>query len=107
MRAIFRNWQRLGHVPPVIDNDKARRSFDLRLLGEVLLNEEQRLFQAQLGVRLDDDQARVFAFACQQGSISLTDAKAVTGRTGPGAREVLDALVLQRLLQPLEGRNQI
>ncbi len=103
VRAIFRNWQRLGNVPPVIDNDRARKTFDLRLLGEELLNEEQRLFQAQLGVRLDDDQARVFAFAYQQGSISLTDAKAVTGRTGPGAREVLDALVLQRLLQPLGG----
>ena len=25
IRAIFRNWQELGHVPPVIDNDKTRR----------------------------------------------------------------------------------
>ena len=32
VRAIFRNWQRLGHVPPVIDNDRARKAFDLRLL---------------------------------------------------------------------------
>ncbi len=106
VRAIFRNWQRLGHVPPVIDNDKEKKSFTLRLVREELLGEEQRLFQAQLGVRLDDAQARLFAFACRNGGASLTDAKAVTGRSGPEARKVLGTLVVQRLLQPLgEGQG--
>ena len=103
VRAIFRNWQNLGHVPPVIGNDKARKAFELRLLREELLGEEQRLFQAQLGVRLDEAQARLFALACRQGGVSLTDAKAVTGRTGPAARTVLDTLAVQKLLRPLEG----
>lgn len=102
VRAIFRNWQRLGHVPPVIDNDKAKKTFELRLLREELLTEEQQLFQAQLGVRLDEAQARLFALACREGGVSLTDAKAVTGRNGPEARKVLDFLVLQLLLEPLE-----
>ena len=102
MRAIFRNWQNLGHVPPVIENDKAKKAFELLLLREELLSEEQRLFQSQLGVRLDEAQARLFAFACRQGSASLTDAKAVTGRTGPAARRVLDELVVQGILRPLE-----
>ena len=102
MRAIFRNWQNLGHVPPVVENDKAKKAFELRLLREELLNEEQRLFQAQLGVRLDEAQARLFAFACRQVSVSLTDAKAVTGQTGPAARTVLDTLVVQGLLRSLE-----
>ena len=102
MRAIFRNWQNLGHVPPVIENDKAKKAFELLLLREELLSEEQWLFQSQLGVRLDEAQARLFAFACRQGSASLTDAKAVTGRTGPAARTVLDELVVQGLLRPLE-----
>ena len=103
VRAIFRNWQNLGHVPPVIGNDKARKAFELRLLREELLGKEQRLFQAQLGVRLDEAQARLFALACRQGGVSLTDAKAVTGRTAPAARTVLDALVVQKLLRPFEG----
>ena len=103
VRAIFRNWQDLGHVPPVIGNDKARKAFELRLLREELLGEEQRLFQAQLGVRLDETQARLFALACRQDGVSLTDAKAVTGRTAPAARTVLDALVVQKLLRPFEG----
>ena len=101
VRAIFRHWQRLGHVPPVIDNDRARKTFELRLLREELLSEEQRLFQAQLGVRLDDAQARLFAFARRQGNASLADAKAVVGTTGPAAQEVLDSLVVQGLLRSL------
>ena len=95
MRAIFRGWQRLGHVPPVIDNDKARKSFELRLLRERLLSEEQHLLQAQLGVKLSETESRLFAFACRQGGASLTDAKAVTGQAGPGARKVLSALAVQ------------
>ena len=101
VRAIFRCWQRLGHVPPVINNDKARKTFELLLLREQLFSEEQQLLQAQLGVKLSEPQARLFAFACRQGGASLTDAKAVTGQAGPEARKVLNTLAVQRLLEPL------
>ena len=106
MRAIFRNWQSLGHVPPVIENDKARKAFELRLLRQELLSDQQQEFQAQLGVQLADEQARVFAFACRNGRVSLTDAKAVTGRPGPEAREVLGGLVVEDLLRPLDDGIQ-
>ncbi len=102
MRAICRSWSRLGRVPPVIDSDKAKKSFELCLLREELLTEEQLLFHAQLGVRLDEPEAQLFAFACREGSASLTDAKAVSGGTGPEARKVLETLVVQGLLQPLK-----
>ena len=102
MRAIFRNWQSLGHVPPVVENDKAKKAFELNLLREELLDEEQRRLQARLGVRLDDAQARLFALACRRGGASITDAKAVSG--APEARKVLNGLVVQGLLQaPAEG----
>ena len=103
VRAIFRNWRRLGHVPPIIRNDKARNAFELVLAREELLNEEQRLFQAQLGVRLDESQAALLAFARRQGQLSVTDAKAVSGRTGPDARKTLNTLLVQRLLLPPEA----
>ena len=103
MRAIFGNWQSLGHVPPVIENDKARKAFEPRLLRQELLSDEQRQFRARLGVRLNDRQARVFAMACRNGQVSLTDAKAVTGGTEPEARAVLNALVVDDLLRPLDG----
>lgn len=50
-RIICRSWERLGNVPPVIENDKGRKSFTLHLVKERLLSEQQILFQASLGVR--------------------------------------------------------
>ena len=102
VRAIFRNWRSLGHVPPVIQNDKGRGAFEIALVRDELLNEEQRLFQARLGAGLDESQAALFAFARRNGRLSVTDAKAVTGRVGPEAREILNSLVLQGLVRPPE-----
>ena len=34
LRAIFRDWQGLGHAPPVIRSDEARSEFEMSLLGE-------------------------------------------------------------------------
>ena len=47
MRAIYGNWQRLGRVPPIIDNDKPRKAFQLTLLKEELLSKEQVLLGAR------------------------------------------------------------
>jgi ATP-dependent DNA helicase RecG len=102
VRSIFNNWQRLGHIPPIIINSKADKTFELMLLKEQLLSEEQRLFQASLGVHLSDMEAKVFAFACRQEKLTITDAKAVTGLNGPTARNLLDHLVVQVLIQPIE-----
>ena len=102
VRAIFRNWRSLGHVPPVVRNDKARGDFELALVRDELLNEEQRLFQARLGATLDESQAALLAFARRNGHLSVTDAKAVTGRVGPQARGILNTLVVQGLLRPPE-----
>ena len=102
VRAIFRNWRRLGNVPPIIRNDKAHNSFELALVRDELLNEEQRLFQARLGVRLDESQAALLAFACREGWLAVTDATAVTGLAGPDVRKVLSTMVVQGLFRPPE-----
>ncbi|OQZ06363.1 MAG: hypothetical protein B6D36_05370 [Planctomycetes bacterium UTPLA1] len=105
VRTICHNWSGLGHVPPVIRNDKAEKAFGLALLHERLLSEEQILFQAQLGTRLNDAQAKVFAYATRTGRVTTLDAKMVTSLSGPEARAVLDHLVTQALLQPLGAAN--
>ena len=107
MRSIFRSWGQLGHVPPVIANDKAGKSFQLCLLKEELLSEEQLLFQASLGVHLSEHEAAAFAFACQHGRLRLVDVKAVTGFPAPAAQAVLDKLVAQVLIQRVEATPQL
>ena len=103
MRAIFGNWRRLGRVPPIIDNDRTRKAFQLTLLKEELLSEEQLLFQAKLGVHLDEAEAKAFAFACLHGRLMSQDVRAVAGLSGAGALAVLDRLASQALISPLEG----
>jgi len=102
MRSIVGNWRQLGYVPPVIENDKAEKTFKLVLQKELLLTERQSLFQAQLGVSLFDQEAAVFAYACRSGTITVTDAKAVIGGGNREARAVLDRLVTMVLLRPVE-----
>ena len=100
LRDVFQNWQQLGNVPPRITNDKGRKYFELVLLKEELLSERQRLFQAQLGVRLTDEQARAFAFICRDGKATLWQLKAVTGLSAVETVAVTGRLVTQGLVEP-------
>ena len=101
IRAIFGIWRRLGRVPPVVENDKARKAFQLTLLKEELLSEEQILFQASPGVHLTDEQARAFAFVRREGEVSLPQLRAVTGLSGPDTAAVAERLAAQRLIEPV------
>ena len=103
LRDIFRNWQQLGNVPPRITNDKRRKYFELILLKVELLSERQRLFQAQLGIHLTDEQARVFAFICRDGKAILPQLKAVTGLPASETMAVMDHLVTQGVVEPSDG----
>ena len=108
LRDVFRNWQQLGNVPPHITNNKARKSFELVLKKEEMLSEQQLLFQANLGVRLTDEQARAFAFVCREREITLSQIKAVTGLSGPDAITLAEHLTRQVLIEPVEpGRKYV
>ena len=76
---------------------------DRRAVVREILPKEQLLFQAELGVHLDDAEARAFAFACRHGRLRPHDVRAVTGLSGAGALAVLDRLAIQALISPLEG----
>ena len=103
VRAIFSNWQQLGYVPPLIRNDKSRKAFELTLLKEELLSEEQILFQAALGVHFTDSESKSFAFACREGRLRQRDVRTITGLSSGDARAVLNRLAIQALISPLDG----
>ena len=97
IRAILGNWRRLGYVPPTINNDRTRKAFQLTLVKEELLSEEQILFQATLGVPLNEAEATTFAFVCRTNRVRPRDVRAVTGLSDAGARAVLERLATQGL----------
>ena len=103
LRDVFRNWQRLGYVLPDITNEKSRKAFELVLNREELLSERQILFQASLGARLSDEQARVFALACREKEVTLSQIKAVTNLASPEAMQIANALVTNMLLRVVEA----
>jgi ATP-dependent DNA helicase RecG len=98
VRSIFSNWQQLGHVPPDIRNDKAAKSFELALLKERLLSEEQLLFQASLGAHLSETEARVFALVCRKGRAGPREIRALTGLTSREVQAAFDGLAVQALI---------
>lgn len=103
LRDVFRNWQQLGYVPPDIKNDKSRKAFELVLNREELLSERQILFQANLGVHLTDEQARVFALACKEKEVTLSQIKAVTDLAAPKAVQLANLLVTNVLFRVVEA----
>ena len=105
MRAIYSNCQRLGRVPPIIDNDRTRKAFQMILLKQELLSREQMLFQASLGVHLSETEAKAFAFVCREGRLRPHDVRAVSGLSGADARAILERLAAQGLVSPLGRRR--
>jgi ATP-dependent DNA helicase RecG len=101
--AIFDSWRRLGFLPPEIENDKAEKSFRLRLRRERLLSEEQLLAQASLGVQLSEAEAAVFAFLIRKGEADLADIKGLTGLSGPSALELAQRLSTQVIVRQVPG----
>jgi ATP-dependent DNA helicase RecG len=100
--AIFDSWRKLGYLPPEIDNNKADKTFRLTMRKEKLITEAQLLTQASLGATLSEHEAAVFAYLTHRPQISLTDVKALTGLNGVAAKAVLDRLVAQVLIEPIE-----
>lgn len=98
--AIFAGWRKLGFTPPVIENNKADKTFRLRLPKEILLSEPQLLAQASLGVSLSPQEAAVFAYLTQKGEINLADVKGLTGLNGPASQQLVNRLGVQGLVQP-------
>lgn len=98
--AIFASWRRLGNVPPIIENDKAEKTFRLILPKDKLLTEAQLLAQASLGVSLSEQEAAVFAYLTRKGQIDLADVKGLTGMAGPAALGLVQRLTVQALLMP-------
>jgi len=99
--AIYESWRRLGYLPPELQNDKAEKSFRLRLTKQKLETEAQLVAMASLGVNLTTAQAAVFAYLLQRGEANIADIKALTGLSGPLARGLAQALSAQVLVEPV------
>lgn len=101
IRTICRNWRQLGHQPPIFKNDRQRQAFELTLTKLPLITEKQKLFQAQIGVVLNEEEADLFAYVCEAGEISITTAKTILGKSESHCLPHLQRLTNQVLIEEL------
>ena len=106
VRSIFQNWRQLRCVPPIIINDKSSKFFQLTLLREILLSEQQLLFQAKLGLSLTEPEADVFALICRQSQLRLIDVRKVTGLSPTESQALVDRLKVQALIAPVDDEME-
>ena len=102
LRDVFRSWRELGHVPPMVANDKGRKSFEVVLKREALLSAERRAFHRSLGLRLSDEQAEAFAFLCRAKTATVSQIRAVIGGSLGVAQQTIRALETQQLVRLVE-----
>ena len=99
LRDVFTTWRNLGHMPPELTNNKAKKAFELILKQEKLLSEDQIAFQKTIGVHLSHDEAAVFAYACKKlSTFHVYDIKTVINKPVSTCVEVANQLVNQELL---------
>ena len=103
IRAIFDNWRKLGRIPPKISSDRGRKEFKLTLGKAELISEQQIKFQESLGLQLDDEEARVFAFACRESTVRPRDVRAVTSLSGTNVSLILNGLANKGLISAVGG----
>lgn len=97
LRDVFRNWSELGHVPPVVRNDKSEKHFELMLLQKVLMSEQQVLFQSQIGINLQPKEAEAFANLCASENAQITHSalRAALGLNGADTTKIVKKLIIQ------------
>ena len=97
LREVFRNWSDLGRVPPVLNNDKSEKYFELKLQRKVLMSEEQILFQSQIGINLQPKEAEAFANLCASDNAQITHSalQAALGLNGAETGKIVQKLTIQ------------
>ena len=102
LRDVFRSWRKLGHVPPMVNNDKGRKSFEVVLKKEALISAEQLAFHRSLGLSLTEEQAKAFAFLCRAKKAKMSQIRATIGATMGMTQQTLNELATQELVNPVE-----
>ena len=92
-------------MPPQIDNQRMEKAFRLSLLKEPILSDNQKRFQKELGAQLNELEAEVFAYACREDTITITDVRAIGGLSAADAHALIERLTTQRLLEPLDSKT--
>ena len=95
---IYRDWRKLGYMPPEISIDKHRRKFDLWFPRTSLFGEEQQRIIDRIDIDITNAESVTYAFFLHKGGADLIDIMGLTGRSIVESLELANSLVSKGLL---------
>lgn len=121
IRSIFQNWVNLGNTPPLVNNDKSKKTFELVLIKEKLLPNERMLIQKKKSLKTSDKaispaktslideksdkQRKVLEFCKVAKSMSELQVKFGFGNRTYFKRKMLDPLISLQLIEMTNPNN--
>lgn len=102
IKDIYKNWQQLDRPVPLINNDKARKAFQITLGKKANVSELQNILHERIGVKLSEPQAQIFVH-CLAESASVSALAATLSMDVSDIYPAVDVLSRQGLLVAGEG----
>lgn len=107
MSTIVRTWRVVDRTPPVIVNDPGRKSYAITLSWVRVPQASDAAWKARIGASVSHDEARVLAWLREVGAASRTAARLATGATARETREMVDHLLINRLIETADEEGDL
>jgi predicted HTH transcriptional regulator len=104
IRALQTAWREAQRRPPQFASDREANTFTVTLDWRLVRDTYDAVWKHRLGVRLTAEQAQILNLALDTEGITLEEAASGTVLTIDDAREALNYLQLQVLIEERQGR---
>jgi ATP-dependent DNA helicase RecG len=105
--AIVRTWRDVGRVPPTIDNDPGRKTYQLVLGWDVIVKREDRFWKEKIGASVSPGEARILQWLQRVGVADRLHARFATGEPARKTWEMVDHLLVNCLVERADDGDQI
>ena len=107
LRELQRTWRGAKRRPPRIESDESANTFTLTLDWRVVPDAYDEFWKERIGVHLSESEAQILNLALDPGGVSLEEAASATGQRLEDAKQALDTLVRQVLVDESDGRFRV
>jgi len=104
IRVLQHAWRKAQRRPPALESDRAANTFTITLDWREVPNAYDEIWKEKLGVQLNENQAMVLNLATDPAGITMQQAAAGTGMNLAEARETLQYLIHQVLVEEQDER---
>jgi ATP-dependent DNA helicase RecG len=107
MGTILRTWREVDRTPPVIVNDPARKIYAITLSWVPVPKVTDAAWKARIGATVSSEQARLLAWLREVGTARRSEARLATGTTARETRDMVEHLLVNRLIEPVDDEGEV